>query len=72
MSSSFPAPPAGDRITFKNGTLQVPDRPVIPFIEGDGIGPDIWAATQAVLDAPVNKAYDDNKGIVWYDVFAGE
>ena len=72
MSSSFPAPPAGDRITFENGTLQVPDRPVIPFIEGDGIGPDIWAATQAVLDAAVNKAYDGNKEIVWYEVFAGE
>ena len=72
MSSSFPAPPAGDRITFENGTLQVPDRPVIPFIEGDGIGPDIWAATQAVLDAAVNKSYDGDKGIVWYEVFAGE
>ncbi len=72
MSSSFPAPPAGDRITVENGVLQVPDRPIIPFIEGDGIGPDIWAATRAVLDAAVKKAYDGGKEIVWYEVFAGE
>ena len=71
-SSSFPAPPAGDRVTVDNGNLTVPDKPVIPFIEGDGIGPDIWAATRRVLDAAVAKAYDGNKGIIWYEVFAGE
>ena len=49
-----------------------PDRPVIPFIEGDGIGPDIWAATRKVLDAAVEKAYEGKRGIVWYEVFAGE
>jgi isocitrate dehydrogenase len=71
-STSFPAPPAGDRVTVENGTINVPDRPVIPFIEGDGIGPDIWAATQSVLDAAVRKAYDGSKEIIWYEVFAGE
>jgi len=71
-STSFPAPPAGDRVTLENGTINVPDRPVIPFIEGDGIGPDIWAATQSVLDAAVRKAYDGSKEIIWYEVFAGE
>jgi isocitrate dehydrogenase len=52
--------------------LIVPDRPVIPFIEGDGIGPDIWAATRAVVDAAVDKSYGGNKGIIWYEIFAGE
>jgi isocitrate dehydrogenase len=72
VSSAFPAPPAGDRVTVENGSIHVPDRPVIPFIEGDGIGPDIWAATQAVVDAAVKKAFDGKKAIVWYEVFAGE
>ena len=71
-SSSFPTPPAGDRVTVENGVINVPDKPVIPFIEGDGIGPDIWAATQRVLDAAVAKAYDGKKEIIWYEVFAGE
>jgi len=69
---SFPAPPAGERIRVESGELIVPDRPVIPFIEGDGIGPDIWAATRAVTDAAVEKSYGGNKGIIWYEVFAGE
>jgi len=69
---SYPAPPAGDRIGFEDGKLIVPDRPVIPFVEGDGIGPDIWAATQVVLDAAVEKAYDGKKGIIWYEILAGE
>ncbi len=68
----FPAPPTGDRIRIDGGKLIVPDRPVIPFVEGDGIGPDIWAATRRVLDAAVEKAYRKSKGIVWYEVFAGE
>ncbi len=71
-SASFPAPPPGEAVRVDNGRLTVPDRPVIPFVEGDGIGPDIWAATQRVLDAAVNKAYDGRKGIIWYEVFAGE
>jgi isocitrate dehydrogenase len=71
-SSSFPAPPAGDRVQVKNDELIVPDRPVIPFIEGDGIGTDIWPATQRVLDAAVEKAFEGKKGIIWYEVFAGE
>ena len=71
-SSSFPAPPEGERVRTDNGNLIVPDRPVIPFIEGDGIGPDIWAATKRVLDAAVEKAYDGKKSFIWYEVFAGE
>jgi isocitrate dehydrogenase len=68
----FPAPPEGERVHFENGNLVVPDRPVIPYIEGDGIGPDIWKATQRVLDAAVDKAYGGSKGVIWYEVFAGE
>src|SRR4051812_36555850 len=65
-------PPAGDKITIKNGKLQVPDAPVIPFIEGDGTGPDIWRASVRVFDAAVNKAYGGKKKIVWKEVLAGE
>ncbi|MGE4159008.1 MAG: NADP-dependent isocitrate dehydrogenase [Planctomycetota bacterium] len=64
--------PAGDRIVMKNGVLQVPDRPVIPFIEGDGTGPDIWKASVAVIDAAVEKAYKGKKKIAWHEVLAGE
>jgi len=71
-SASFPAPPAGEKIRYENGKLLVPDRPVIPFIEGDGIGPDIWAATRRVLEAAVEKAYEGRRGIIWYEVLAGE
>ena len=71
-STAFPAPPAGERVRVENGNLIVPDRPVIPFIEGDGIGPDIWAATQVVLDAAVERAYEGRKSITWYEIFAGE
>jgi len=60
------------KITMKDGGLQVPDNPVIPFIEGDGIGPDIWAAAVRVFDAAVEKAYSGNKHISWKEVFAGE
>ena len=70
--ASFPAPPQGDTIKIDNGQLIVPDNPVIPFIEGDGIGVDIWAATRRVLDAVVEKSYSGKKNIVWYEVFAGE
>ena len=62
----------GEKITIENGTLRVPDYPIIPFIEGDGIGPDIWAAASRVFDAAVEKAYNGKKKIVWKEVFAGE
>jgi isocitrate dehydrogenase len=68
----YPAPPDGERVRIEDDKLIVPDRPVIPFIEGDGIGPDIWSATQRVLDAAIDKAYEGRKGINWYEVFAGE
>lgn len=63
---------AGEKITVKNGVLQVPDHPVIPFIEGDGTGPDIWAAASRVLDAAVQKAYNGRRSLVWKEVLAGE
>lgn len=66
------APVQGEKITIKDGLLRVPDRPVIPFIEGDGTGPDIWRAASRVLDAAVAKAYGGAKKIEWLEVFAGE
>jgi len=69
---SFPAPPVGDRVRYDNGRVFVPDTPVIPFVEGDGIGPDIWAASRLVFDAAIEKAYGGKRKIVWYEVFAGE
>ncbi len=60
------------KITFQNGTINVPDQPIIPFIEGDGTGPDIWAASKKVLDAAVEKAYNGKKKIEWLEVLAGE
>ena len=66
-------PPAnGQTITFSNGRLVVPNHPIIPFIEGDGTGPDIWRASKRVLDAAVQKAYGGAKNIVWFEVYAGE
>jgi isocitrate dehydrogenase len=65
-------PSEGQAITFHNGTLKVPDRPIIPFIEGDGTGPDIWRASQKVFDVAVQKAYGGSRRIVWFEVFAGE
>jgi isocitrate dehydrogenase len=62
----------GQKITCTNGILNVPDFPVVPFIEGDGTGPDIWAASVKVLDAAVAKAYQGKKKIVWKEVYAGE
>ncbi len=64
--------PAGDKISIQNGKLQVPDRPIIPFIRGDGTGPDIWAASERVFDAAVAKAYGGKRKIAWMEVFAGE
>jgi isocitrate dehydrogenase len=63
---------SGTKITLANGKLNVPNDPIIPFIEGDGIGPDIWAAASRVLEAAVNKAYDGKKSIVWKEVLAGQ
>jgi len=65
-------PPAGDKITISGGRLTVPDQPVLPFIRGDGTGPDIWAASQRVFDAAVQKAYGGRRKIAWFEVFAGE
>jgi isocitrate dehydrogenase len=62
----------GDKITMKDGTLQVPDQPIVPFIEGDGTGPDIWAAAVRVFDAAVQNSYGDRRKIVWKEVLAGE
>src|SRR6201988_2966500 len=66
-------PPAtGTAITKKDGRLVVPDDPIIPFIEGDGTGPDIWRASVRVFDAAVQKAYGGKKKIAWFEVYAGE
>lgn len=62
----------GEKITVSNGQLNVPNYPIIPFIEGDGTGPDIWAAASRVLDAAVEKAYNGEKKIVWKEILAGE
>jgi isocitrate dehydrogenase len=63
----------GSQITINNdGSLNVPDNPIIPFIEGDGIGPDIWAATKIVLDSAVELAYLNKKKIMWMEIYAGE
>jgi len=64
--------PQGDKITISNGKLNVPDRPIVPFIEGDGTGPDIWRSSVRVLDAAVEKAYGGKKKISWMEVYAGE
>ena len=65
-------PTDGDVITFADGELLVPARPIIPYIEGDGTGPDIWRATSRVLEAAVEKAYDDERKLIWMEVLAGE
>lgn len=61
-----------EKITIKNGSLNIPDQPIIPFIEGDGTGPDIWRATRMVVDAAVAKAYNRRRAIQWKEVLAGE
>jgi len=65
-------PMQGEKITVVNGVLNVPDNPIIPFIEGDGTGPDIWRAASRVLDAAVTKAYQGRRKLVWKEVLAGE
>jgi isocitrate dehydrogenase len=64
--------PAGEKISISHGKLQVPDHPIVPFIEGDGTGPDIWRASVRVLDAAVEQAYGGKRGIAWAEVYAGE
>src|SRR6202789_77083 len=66
------APADGQSISISGGKLTVPDRPIIPFIEGDGTGPDIWRSSQRVFDAAVAKAYGGKRKIAWMEVYAGE
>ena len=70
--NGLPVPTDGGRIRITEGQLKVPDNPIIPFIEGDGTGPDIWRASQRVFDAAVQQAYEGRRRIVWYEIFAGE
>src|ERR687897_2611914 len=72
-TSTLPkAPTTGTAISRQSGRLVVPDNPIIPFIEGDGTGPDIWRASVRVLDAAVTKAYGGKRQIAWMEVYAGE
>ena len=74
MSTTTPptAPPDGEAITIKDGALNVPNRPILPFIEGDGTGPDIWRAAKHILEASVEKAYGGERKIAWMEVYAGQ
>jgi isocitrate dehydrogenase len=70
--NGVPVPTNGEKIEYRNGKYQVPDNPIIPFIEGDGTGRDIWKASVRVFDAAVEKAYAGKRRVAWYEVFAGE
>src|SRR5271166_5469229 len=70
--NGIPVPISGARITYSNGRYHVPDNPIIPFIEGDGTGRDIWKASRRVFDAAVEKAYGKKRRVSWFEVFAGE
>jgi len=70
--NGIPLPTSGTKITHENGKFVFPDNPIIPFIEGDGTGRDIWKASVRVFDAAVEKAYGGNRRVAWYEVFAGE
>jgi isocitrate dehydrogenase len=72
MAYSNVTPPQGGTIQIQAGRLTVPNQPIIPFIRGDGTGPDIWAASQRVFDAAITKAYGGNRRVAWFEVFAGE
>jgi isocitrate dehydrogenase len=72
MAPTITPPAGGEKISIHKGQLTVPDHPIIPFIEGDGTGPDIWRASQRVFDAAVQKAYSGKRKISWMEVFAGE
>src|SRR5260370_26889226 len=65
-------PSGGKRISYAGGKYDVPDNPIVPFIEGDGTGRDIWKASLRVFDAAVEKAYKGKRRVAWYEVFAGE
>ena len=65
-------PPEGEKITLVSGRLQIPGRPIVPFVEGDGTGPDIWRAAVRVIDAAVERAYGESRRIAWMEVLAGE
>jgi isocitrate dehydrogenase len=71
-NSKITPPPQGAKIGIQDGKLRVPENPIIPFIEGDGTGPDIWRASVRVMDAAVAKAYGGKRRIHWMEVFAGE
>ncbi len=70
--NGVPLPEGGEAIQYASGKYQVPDHPIIPFIEGDGTGRDIWQASQRVFDAAVEKAYGGKRSVKWYEIFAGE
>jgi isocitrate dehydrogenase len=70
--NGIPVPQDGQEITFQDGKFNIPDNPIIPFIEGDGTGPDIWRAARTVFDAAVQHAYGGARRVVWYEVLAGE
>jgi len=72
MSAKLAPPKSGQRIGFEAGRIVVPDDPIVPYIEGDGTGPDIWRATQYVVDGAVKKVYGGKKRFAWYEVFAGD
>src|ERR1700683_1070542 len=72
MANQTAQAPSGEKITIHEGKIQCPDNPIIPFIRGDGTGPDIWAASERVFDAAVEKAYKGTRKIAWFEVFAGE
>jgi isocitrate dehydrogenase len=72
MAAKFTAPADGAKMSISNGRLIVPDNPIVPFIEGDGTGPDIWRASVRVMDAAVQKAYGGRRKIHWLEVYAGE
>src|SRR3954447_22800356 len=73
MASAIPqVPKGGEAIKHGDGRLEVPDQPILPFIEGDGTGPDIWRASVRVLDAAVDKEFGGKKKIAWTEVYAGE
>jgi len=72
MSARLAPPKLGQRIGYEAGRIVVPDDPIIPFIEGDGTGPDIWNATRYVVDGTLQKVYGGKRKAAWYEVFAGD
>src|SRR6266571_2208141 len=70
--NSLPVPHDGEVIEYSGGKFRIPDRPIIPYIEGDGTGRDIWKASQRVFDAAVDQAYGGKRRVIWFEVFAGE